>query len=163
MASYQYETSPRKIKPIYRTTKKPKTTTKVATKKQNKKTISNGLKVKIVFNAIFIFAILFGLIYQNAQVSQIFSQIQGLKSQATEIQKENSQIEISIQNELNLSNIEETAKNMLGMQKLTSAQTRYVNLSKRDYVEPSTEEVIIEENTNIVTKVFKKVISMFQK
>ena len=52
---------------------------------------------------------------------------------------------------------------MLGMQKLTSAQTRYVNLSKRDYVEPSTEEVIIEEDTNIVTKVFKKVMSMFQK
>lgn len=163
MASYQYETSPRKVNPIYRTTKKPKTTTKATTKKQNKKAISKGLKIKIVFNAIFIFTILFGLIYQNAQVSQIFSQIQGLKSQATEIQKENSQIEISIQNELNLSNIEETAKNMLGMKKLTSAQTRYVNLSKRDYVEPSTEEVIIEEDTNIVTKVFKKVISMFQK
>ena len=101
------------------------------------------------------------MIYQNAQISQTFSQIQSLKMQATEIQKENDQLEIGIQNDLNLNNIEESAKTMLGMQKLTSSQTRYVNLSKKDYVEPSTEEVIIDTNTNFFESLIEKIKSLF--
>ena len=161
--SYQYETSPRKLKPEYKvaTKKRKKTVNKKVEKKKPKLQNNRKLKFQITVNAIFIFAILFGMIYQNAQISQSFSQIQDLKSQATEIQKENDQLEISIQNELNLSSIEENAKNMLGMQKLTSSQTRYVNLSKRDYVEPSTEEVIMNTDKNIFSTILEKIKNLF--
>ena len=51
---------------------------------------------------------------------------------------------------------------MLGMQKLTSKQTIYVSLPKRDYVEPATEEVIIEEK-NEYESILKKIKNMCKK
>lgn len=163
MAAYQYETSPRKLKTDYKvnTKKTKKAVSKTTTKKKPKLQNNKKLKVQITLNAIFIFAVLFGMIYQNAQISQAFSQIQGLKTQVAEIQKENEQLEIGIQNELNLSSIEENAKNMLGMQKLTSGQIRYVNLSKKDYVEPSTEEVIIDSEQNLIQSIIEKIKNLF--
>ena len=163
MAAYQYETSPRKLKTDYKinTKKTKKPSNKTTTKKKPKLQNNSKLKAQITINAVFIFAVLFGMIYQNAQISQAFSQIQGLKSKATEIQKENEQLEIGIQNELNLSSVEENAKNMLGMQELTSSQIRYVNLSKKDYVEPSAEEVIIEDNKNFFQTIIEKFQNLF--
>ena len=39
------------------------------------------------------------------------------------------------------------------MQKLTNKQIVYINLSKEDYVSPTTETVIMEDNTSVFTKV----------
>ncbi len=39
------------------------------------------------------------------------------------------------------------------MKKLDSTQKRYVNLPKKDYVEPASEQVIIEEEKNWFEKV----------
>ena len=36
------------------------------------------------------------------------------------------------------------------MQKLTNKQTIYLSLPKKDYIEPSTEKVILEEKTSII-------------
>lgn len=171
MAGYQYETSPRKIKPDYRTTSQRtrKQTTKpnskankAAAEKKKKQQHYKSLRRQVIVNAIFIFAILVGTMYQNVQISETFSKIQSLKSQATEIEKENEQLEISIQNELNLSNVEESAKTLLGMQKLTSSQTRYVNLSKRDYVEASSEKIIIDSDENFIQKIINTVTGLFK-
>ena len=73
-----------------------------------------------------------------------------MKTKISEIQKENDQLEINIQNSLNLNSIEQTAKDMLGMQKLTNKQTIYLSLPKKDYIEPSTEKVILEEKVSII-------------
>ena len=70
---------------------------------------------------------------------------QALEKQISQIKKENEQLEVSIQNSLNLSQIETLAKEKLGMQKLTSKQTIYIDLPKKDYVESGSEEVKIEE------------------
>ena len=71
----------------------------------------------------------------------------------SKLQKENDQLEIGIQNSLNLNNIEQAAKEMLGMQKLSNKQIVYINLSKEDYVLPTTETVIIEDTTTVFTKI----------
>ena len=94
-------------------------------------------------------------------VNQSFSQLQNLKKQATSIQKENDQLEVNIQNSINLNNIETSAKEILGMQKLTSAQTVYLSLEKKDYIEATAEAVIIEEETNIIEKIKNKIINLF--
>ena len=47
------------------------------------------------------------------------------------------------------------------MQELTSSQIRYVNLSKKDYVEPSAEEVIIEDNKNFFQTIIEKFQNLF--
>lgn len=181
--SYQYETSPRKLKPEYsnkksksvqakarkKTSKKqtPKAESKKQSKKQNentsKKTKSNNIRTKIsIFAKCFImFIICFISIYRNSLISQSFTKIQNLKAEIAELQKINNQLEINIQNSINTNNIEKAAKELLGMQKLSNRQIAYISLSKKDYVEPRTEEIIIEEEQNILQKLIEKIQNIF--
>ena len=146
-ANYQYETSPRKIEDPY-------SRKKIAIDKQkNKKTNLNKKqepkktsKVRTIFYLIICFAILFGIGYRNTQINESFVKLQSLKTELSAIQKENDQLQVSIENSLNLNNVEETARDTLGMQKLDNNQKIYINLPKRDYVEPASEKVIIEES-----------------
>ncbi len=169
-SKYQYETSPRKIKPEYepRVKKYPKkstakrsnkTTSKVAPKKQSKKQAKPvqksklNHKVKIVFLVAIGFAILFAISYRNSVINEKFSEIKNLKSNLAAIEKENEQLEVSIENGLNLKSIEQSAKELLGMQKLENSQKVYVTLPKQDYIEPASEEIVEEDNTNWFEKI----------
>ena len=51
------------------------------------------------------------------------------------LEKENEQLKVNIENSVNLNNIEQAAKEKLGMQKLTNKQAVYVSLPKKDYIE----------------------------
>ena len=107
-----------------------------------------------------IFMLLLTISYRTSQINEKFSQIQTLKTELASLQKENEQLEVSIENGLNLNNIEKEAKEKLGMQKLTNKQTVYVQLPKKDYVEPASEEVVIEKEKNwfeqLVDKIFNR-------
>lgn len=188
--SYQYETSPRKIKPDYSKPRKnapqynkPKTNTKVktktkkvqnpnktvvksTTKKQDeekaKKALVTKTNIAVFFKSALLFLIIFGMIFMNSKISESYSRIQKLKTEITEIQKENDQLEINIQNSINLNNIEQAAKELLGMQKLSSKQTFYISLPKKDYVEPRTEKVIIEEEEpTVIENIIEKIKNIF--
>ncbi len=157
---YQYETSPRKLQPEYEPIRKryPKKSTarKVDTNKKSKKNVKSKpktkqkkqikLHAKIVLYVVSVFAVLFVISYRNSLISENFSKIKNLKSDLAVLQKENDQLEINIENSMNLQSVEQSAKEMLGMQKLNSAQSVYINLPKEDYVEPATEEIKQEEN-----------------
>jgi len=159
--SYQYETSPRKIEEPY-------SRKKIAIEKQkNKKTNLNKKEKKkkmnkfsVIFYLMFCFAILFGLGYRNTQINEHFVKLQSLKNELLALQKENEQLEVTIENNLNLSNVEETAREVLGMQKLDNNQKIYINLPKREYVEPASEKVIIEE-TNWFDEIIKMIKNIF--
>ena len=84
-----------------------------------------------------------------------------MKKEVASIEKENSQLEINIQNSINLNNLENAAKETLGMQKLSSKQTVYISLPKQDYIEPSSEEVIIEESKGLFESVKDKILNIF--
>lgn len=174
---YQYETSPRKIKPEYnkpqrnrvqnkkKSTRKDITEKNINKKKQEEQKMQKKLisktKFSLFLKCVLLFAILFLILFRNSQISESFSKIQSLKSEKTAIQKENDQLEINIQNSLNLNNIEQAAKELLGMQKLTNKQTVYIKLPKKDYVEHKTEEVIIAENKNWFENVIDKIKNIF--
>ena len=115
--------------------------------KKQKKALAKA-KFGIIWKSVLLFAILFLVLFRNSEISESFSKIQSLKAEVTAIQKENDQLEISIQNSLNINNIEKEAKELLGMQKLTNKQTIYINLPKKDYVEHRAEEVSIKEEKN---------------
>lgn len=165
-ARYQYETSPRKLQP------------EIKKKKQNKK---NRLKVvedlprqevkispeqkkrqkKVTLVVIGIFLLLLTISYRNSQINEKFNDVQNLKKELALLQKENEQLNVSIQNGLNLNTVEKIAKEKLGMQKLTSKQTIYVTLPKKDYTESASEKVIIEDDEKnwfekLVEKIFNK-------
>ena len=106
---YQYETSPRKLEPDYRREKKkqnikvvkdlPKQDVKLS-KEQKRKHRKATLLV------IAIFAVLFTISYRNTQINEKFNEIQTLRTELSSLQKENEQLQVTIENSLNLSNIE---------------------------------------------------------
>ena len=163
---YQYETSPRKLQPEYEPIKKryPKKSTarkstarktRVETKSKAKPKTKRKLKmqVKIICYVAVGFIILFAISYRNSIINEKFSEIKSLQSDLAQVEKENEQLEVNIENNLNLQTIEQSAKEMLGMQKLENSQTVYVNLPKQDYVEPATEEIVQEDNENWFQKI----------
>ena len=123
--------------------------------------ISNKQKkehMKLTFAVVSIFVILLAISYRNSQINEKFNQLQTLKRELSTMQKENEQLEVSIQNSVNLNTIEKLAKEKLGMQKLTNKQTMYVTLPKKDYVESASEEVEMEEEKNWLEQFIEKII-----
>lgn len=150
MARYQYETSPKKLQQEYET-KKVKNKKKLQSKpKNNKKVVEKSTKksqVKLVFYVIIGFGVLFTISYRNSLINESFSKNQKLRTSLTTMQKENEQLNVNIEDSLNLKTIEQSAKELLGMQRLENSQKVYVNLPKQDYVEPASEEIIKEEQS----------------
>ena len=164
---YQYETSPRKLEPEYspykqRSSNKNRKPEVLKTKPKAEIKISRKDKIKTIKRiglVVAIFIVLLTISYINSQINENFSQVQKLKKELSSLEKENEQLKVNIENSVNLNNIEQAAKEKLGMQKLTNKQSVYVSLPKKDYIETSTEEVRIEENRNW----FEKILSIFKK
>ena len=97
---------------------------------------------------------------RNSQIDKQFNQIQEQKKNLAAIQKENEQLKVSIENSLNLNNVEKVAKEELGMQKLTNKQIVYVTLPKKDYVQSASEKIVIEEEEkNWFEKIVDKILN----
>ena len=88
----------------------------------------------------------------------VIEQNKTLKANLSAIQKENQQLEVNIENSLNLKTIEQSARELLGMQKLEKSQTIYINLPKQDYIQPASEQIVEEDNTNLWQKIIKFII-----
>lgn len=166
---YQYETSPRKLEPEYTPIKNPYKSKKTTARKIEtvpKKNIREAQikkqKRKAIKYLIVGFIILFGMSYRSSQIDENFAKIQDLKQELAEVEKQNAQLEISIENGLNLNNLEQEAKEQLGMQKLNSKQTTYITLPKTDYIEQAAEEVIIEENQGVIKGIISGIGNIFK-
>jgi len=167
--AYQYETSPRKLrpeeeppnkKPPKKVNKKPKVNSK---KKQDKIKAKEARMAKINFTIVMVVAlgcILF-IMYRNVKINESFSEVQTLSKTVSSIEKENSQIAVNIQNNLNLGNIESMAAATLGMQKLSSKQTIYINLDTKDYVEISNKKIEKENKPGFFKSIINKISEFF--
>lgn len=166
---YQYETSPRKLEPEYRPIQKKYPKKSTAAKKSNistKKSINAQTKTikaqyKAILYVVVAFAILFAISYRNTVISEKYSHIKEVKSDLATIEKENEQMEVSIESKTNLGTIEKEAKEKLGMKKLDDNQAIYVNLDKKDYVESMTDEIVKNNNQNIFQKIIAKIQNIF--
>ena len=63
---------------------------------------------------------------------------------------------------MNLKNIEQVAKEKLGMQTLSGNNTEYINLPKKDYTETASEKVVIQDE-GWLQKIINAVKSWFNK
>lgn len=168
-SKYQYETSPRKLEPEYRIPKtkypKKKNAPRVTTKKArnvSKETIINRKnQIKLVIAVAGIFMSILAISYRNSQIDEAFTKNEKMKQAYLAVEKENDQMKVDIENSLNYNNVEQQAKELLGMQTLSTKQTVYVNLPKKDYIQPATETVVIDKNENIVDKVINKIKNIF--
>ena len=163
---YEYETSPRKLEPYYAPKKKTnESSKKKSTNKANsikKQKEERKIKLKVIKYLIIGFGILFAITYRNAQIDEHFDKVQTLKSELSAVEKENTQLEVGIESTLNLTNLEQQARSLLGMQKLTNKQTEYITLPKTDYIEVAPEQVIVEEQNNIFEKIGSWISKIFK-
>ena len=173
--TYQYGTSPRKLKPEYDTPKKksPKKVKKssnnikkvqIKSKKVQDKIKAQESKVaKINFSIIMVITLgcILLMMYRSVKINEAFNEVQSLSKDVQSIEKENSQISVNIQNNFNLSNIESIATSKLGMQKLSSKQTVYVTLDTKDYTEVSSKQVVPEKKEGFFESLWKKIGSWF--
>lgn len=165
-AKYQYGTSPRKLEPDY--TRKTSQTQKRKPLKVVKELPRQQIQIskeqrkkqmKTTVTVVGLFLLLLTISCRNSQIDRQFEQIQDQKKQLAALQKENEQLKVSIENSVNISNIEKVAKEELGMQKLSGKQTIYVTLPKKDYVESASEKVVIEKNKTWWEKVADKIFN----
>ena len=122
----------------------------------NKNNVSNKDKIRKsamerkkniirIFDVIICFLMLMLISYRYATINANFRHKENLKKELASIQKENEQLKVNIEKQMNFNAIEQEAKEKLGMQKLDNNQKVYVNLNKSDYIEPS-ESVSNTEN-----------------
>lgn len=163
-ARYQYETSPRKLEPDY--TRKPKQRPKRKQLKVVEDMPRQQIKIskdqrkrqlRTTVTVVGLFLLLLTISCRNSQIDRQFDKIQDQKKQLASLQKENEQLNVGIQNSVNISTIEKVAKEELGMQKLSSKQTVYITLPKKDYVETAAEKVIINEPQTLWQKITTKI------
>lgn len=158
---YQYETSPRKLKPEYEEIKRryPKKSTARNIKKENQTKPKKINQAKAILYVAIGFATLFVISYRYAVIDKTYSNLKEKNTELAAIEKETQQLEANLESDLKLTTIEEEAKEKLGMQKLTAEQKVYVSLPKTDYVETSSEEIKDEkENTNWIMQIINKII-----
>ncbi len=150
---YEYGTNPRKLQPDHKPNKRRKKDIEKQIKineEQKKRAMNLERKRhnKNVALVMAIFLILLTISYRSSLINEKFNEIQNTKEELASIEKTNGQLEVSIESSLNLSNIEEEAKNQLGMQKLTNDQKVYVTLDKKDYVEASSSDSVESSDSN---------------
>lgn len=156
---YQYETSPRKLEPDYKPSKKNnkssnKKNNKAKLKKTNlqikkeKEILQKKLKFKVIIYVLVLFAAFFVITYRNSQIDESFMKVKSMQSDLALLQKENEQLKVNIENSFNLSTIEQQAKELLGMQKLDNSQKEYISLPKKDFVEPVSEKIIFQDGSD---------------
>ena len=168
VARYQYETSPRKLEPTEEKRGKKAKVNKKKKIKIVKEVPRQEIKVskeqrrkqiKLIRFSLVALAVLLVISYRNSQISVGFSEIQDQKKELASLEKENEQTEVNIENSLNLSNIEQQAKEKLAMSKLTNKQTVYITLPKKDYIESASEKITIkeEDDKNWFEKIIDKI------
>ena len=160
---YQYETSPRKLKPEYEPIQTPykKKSTAVKTKQKSakkQKITTTKTKARWVLGVAVIFMMFLAIGYRNTQINEKFKNLQSIKEELSVLEKETEQLEVNIQSMINLHNVEKIATEQLGMKKLDSSQKSYINLDKKDYVEKAIEEVKIEEEKSFFQQIIDLIL-----
>lgn len=160
--NYEYGTNPRKIEPNYKRGKKQNKNDVKTRIKRNEEVRKQAMKLekkkhqKNVALVVAIFLILLAISYRNSLINEKFNEIQNKKTELSSIEKINGQLQVSIEESVNLSSIEQAAKDRLGMKKPDNDQKVYVELEKKDYVETATEE--IKEDTKDSNKWYEKIL-----
>jgi len=162
---YQYETSPRKLQPEYEPIEKKypkKSTARRVSRKEQAKRAKVAQRKAILCIAI-CFAALFIVSYRYSLIDDTYAVLKKKKSDLAALEKESTQLEANIEKGINLTTIEEEAKNKLGMQKLSTEQIVYVTLPKTDHVETSSEEVKSTDlSKNWIMQIIDKIVQTFK-
>lgn len=162
---YQYETSPRKLRPEYQPLKReyPKKSTARRTSRKEQAKREKAMRRKAVFYIAMCFTALFIISYRYSLIDDTYALLKEKKSELAVIEKEKAQLEANLESSLNLNTIENEAKERLGMQKLSTEQIIYVTLPKTDHVETSSDEIKSSDlSENLIQRIVNKILESFR-
>lgn len=162
---YQYDTNPRKLKPEYEPVKRtyPKKSTAKRVSRREEAIKTKKMHRKVVMCIAICFAALFIISYRYSLIDDTYAVLKNKKSDLAVLEKETAQLEANIESSLNLTKIEEEAKDLLGMQKLSAEQKVYVALPKTDHVETSSEEIKSSDlSPNWIMELINKISESFK-
>ncbi|MDE5831171.1 MAG: hypothetical protein K2H53_06175 [Clostridia bacterium] len=160
--AYQYETSPRKLKPNYEPLKKeyPKRSTARRVSKREEAKRTKTMYQRIIMYIAIGFIGLFIISYRYSLIDDTYKTLKEEQAKLKMLEKETKQLEANIESSISSTEIEQKARELLGMQELSAEQKIYVTLPKTDHIEASSEEVkssISDENwlIAIINKIAK--------
>ncbi len=159
---YQYETSPRKLEPEYERPQKkyPKKSTARKISKHEEAKKKKKLQKRIIAYIAICFSALFVISYRYSAIDDTYDALKKEQSKLALLEKETTQLEVNLENSLNLTTIEQEAKEKLGMKKLSPEQIVLVTLPKTDHVESSSEQV---KSSDLEENWFMKIIHKISK
>lgn len=105
-------------------------------RKVKKKTaVSVVPKMRMMAIVLVCFAVAFVIIFRYASITEASNTVLSLRNELNHMYRINEQMEASVDRSINLRNIEQIAKNELGMQRPQQYQIVYVNVPRDDYVQ----------------------------
>ncbi len=103
--------------------------------KNNSKAMLKRVNKNIVLFILVSIGLLLLISYRAAVINSCFTEKEKLKKSLSKLEKENAQLQVNIEQQMNVSKIEQEASERLGMKKLDTNQKVYVSLDKKDYIE----------------------------
>ena len=140
--NYQYETSPRKLEPEYRSKPKKKLVTKskaqqrIKGKSKIRKKRKMSLEAKFFFNSMLFFAIIFAMIACQAFVKQRYKEKENLK-------KEYNQL---LTNSMVSKEANDDTRRIVSEYGMQTKSATLIDLGTTDYIEVSSDEVETRES-----------------
>lgn len=113
-----------------------KNTPKIVENKEPKKAKVKVKKAKTnVFLGVSIFIVALTIVLRYAMINNMNMENISLKKELSNINNTNAQLQLAAEKQINLSEIEEYAKNNLGFQKPQNYQIEYINVDKEDLID----------------------------
>ncbi len=137
--------------PIAQPKKEEKQERKVVPKKNNK------VRRK-VFLGVVSFSVAFTIVYRYAMLNNMSMENIKLKKELAELNNANSQLQLLAEQSVNLSYVEEYAKENLGLQKPQNYQIEYINVNKQDLIDNK----VTNENKNWFEEILFNIIEFFK-
>ena len=136
----------------------PKNAPKVTKNREPKKAKVNVKKTKNnIFLGTSIFIVALTIVLRYAMINNMNMENIRLKEELNTINNVNAQLQLAAERQVNLSEIEEYAKNSLGLQKPQNYQIEYINLDKEDLIDNK----VVTENKTGIKEILLNIVEFF--
>ncbi len=106
----------------------------------------SGSVIAIILVSVLAMALLGSVVYTFDQRNRIYNKVAELNNELTMAEAENIRLQTEIDSKMSAKNVEEYAKNVLGMQKIDSSQIKYIKIQSDDVVNiPEQEPTFIQK------------------
>ncbi len=111
-----------------------------------------------VFLGISIFAVALTIMLRYAMINNMNMENISLKKELETTSNVNAQLQLVAEKQINLSEIEEYAKNNLGFQKPQNYQIEYINVDKEDLIDNK----VVSENKKGIKEILLSIVEFFE-